>query len=129
MINPGFWTANFLDSRQDYVRYHVYLYGSFPSSTDTSTRIVNEHLSACVDFSTNEKPYLCHRVLPSQIPKADDGTIDAGIFVVPGNFNVSAAKVCVSVDYHHMYGCGSLNENTSPFINHIFYGDMSELSG
>ena len=41
--------------------------------------------------------------------------------------DASAARACVSVDYHHMYDCGSLNENASHFFNHIFYGDMGGL--
>ena len=95
--HPGFWTTNSSDIPWRYTQYHVYLYGSYPSSTGEAIRIVNQHLSACVDFSSgsDEKPYLCHKVSPSQIPQADDSVIDAGIFVVPRSLNASEARACI----------------------------------
>ncbi|HEY7572959.1 MAG TPA: hypothetical protein VH796_16490 [Nitrososphaeraceae archaeon] len=47
--------------------------------------------------SKTKKPYLCHRISPSQIPRANDSIIDAGFFVVPSSLNSSNADACVSV--------------------------------
>jgi hypothetical protein len=47
MAHPGFWTTNSSDIPWRYTQYHVFLYGSYPSSTGEAIRIVNEHLSAC----------------------------------------------------------------------------------
>lgn len=57
----------FLRYSMAYTQYHIYLYGSFRSSRNTPIRIVNEHLSACLDLGTDQKPNLCHQVSPIQI--------------------------------------------------------------
>ena len=133
MTHPGFWTAHtdipYIPYITGHTEYHIYLYGTWPSSTDEATKIVNEHLSACLDFGTDQKPYLCHRVSPSQIPQANDSVLDAGIFVVPRSLNSSDARACVSLDYHNMYDCGSgiQGDNVDPSTHYLFYGSMANL--
>lgn len=130
IAHPGFWTTNSSDIPWRYTQYHVYLYGSYPSSTGEAIRIVNEHLSACVDFSSvpDQKPYLCHKVSPSRIPQADDSVIDAGIFVVPRSLNASEARACILVNYHNMGGCGSPGgDDIGLYHSYLFYGSMDDL--
>jgi hypothetical protein len=62
MVSQGFWTASDSFVPRGFQRYHLYVYGSYPSSTGEAIKIVNEHLKVCLDFSSDQKPYLCHRI-------------------------------------------------------------------
>ena len=46
MANQRYWTASDSYPGLGLQRYHIYLYGSYPSSTGEATKIVNEHLRA-----------------------------------------------------------------------------------
>jgi hypothetical protein len=126
MASQGYWTSSSSYVPFGLEKYHIYLYGSYPSSTGEATRIVNEHLKVCLDFSSDQKPYLCHRISPSQIPRANDSIIDAGFFVAPSGLNSSNADACVSVDYHNMYSCSGLKD-FSHLDHYLFYGNMGHF--
>jgi len=125
--NTAYWTASSSFVPYGFQKYHLYLYGSYPSSTNEAIKIVNEHLKVCLDFSPNEKPYICHRIPASQIPPANDSIIDAGFFVVPSSLNASNAGACVSVDYHNMYSCGGTAGSFNHEVYSLFYGNMNYL--
>ena len=113
MANHGYWTSSSSYVPFGLEKYHIYLYGSYPSSTGEATRIVNEHLSVCLDFSSDQKPYICHRISPNLIPQANDSMIDAGFFVAPSSLNMSNANICVHVGYRNLYSC-SHNSGVDP---------------
>jgi hypothetical protein len=134
VATPGYWTSSDSYPGLGLQKYHIYLYGSYPSWVGEATKIVNEHLNVCIDFNqavslnyTNPKPYLCHQVLASQIPSTNDSVIDAGFYMVPSSLNASNARACISLDYHNMYFCGGAAERFNHEIISLFYGNMQYL--
>jgi len=89
----------------------VFLDGTFPSYVDRSSNLVNQNLSACLDFSTGNgsdlNPSLCHQIKESDIPNINDSILDAGYFVVSDKLNESAAVACIQTGYNNWYWCNS----------------------
>jgi hypothetical protein len=131
MTSQGYWTASNSYPPEGLKKYHIFLDGSFPSSAFRAAKIINENLTACLDFSysytdANPKPLVCHSVKESDIPLTNDSIIDAGFFVVSDKLNNSNAEACVRVGYHNMYSCDSGGDSWNLFITNIHY-NMNKL--
>jgi hypothetical protein len=83
MALKGYWTTNDTDPGPGLKKYHVFLDGIYPSYVGRNIRLLNQNLSACLDFASNNisaekvndtesNPFLCHRIKESDIPKAND---------------------------------------------------------
>lgn len=87
-------------------QYHMFLDGTYPSSIDRSTKLVNQDLSICLEFfRDNVSPpseVICHPIKESDIPQTNDSIVDAGYFVVPATLNETSARACVGVGYRDM---------------------------
>ena len=131
IASRGYWTSNSSWPPNGLNIYHIFLVGSYPSSIDyIGYKLVNPHLTACLDFNynyTNPKPVVCHPIKESEIPLKNDSVIDAGFFVVSDKLNASAATACVNISYRNMYSCGqsSVIDPYSPSIPKLFY-DLSD---
>jgi hypothetical protein len=108
MAFQAYWTP-YDDTIKDYdqglQQYHMFLDGTYPSSIDRSTKLVNQDLSICLQFPMNHRyvtPVLCHQIKESDIPQANDSIVDAGYFVVPAALNETAATACIGVGYRDM---------------------------
>ena len=100
MAFQAYWTT-YDDSITGYDQglrqYHLFLDGTYPSSVDRSTKLVNQDLSICLEFWSNHinSKVLCHQIKESDIPLVNDSIVDAGYFVVPAALNETAAQAIV----------------------------------
>jgi hypothetical protein len=84
-------------------KYHIFLDGTYPSSTNRPTKLTNEGLSICVSPIDKWEPSVCHPI--TNIPFTPNSTVDAGYFIVPDNFvslnnvNDSVVEVYAKVKY------------------------------
>ena len=106
MAFQAYWTP-YSNSNQDrgLAQYHMFLDGTYPSSIDRSTKLVNQDLSICLQFPISHhynEPVVCHQIKESDIPQTNDSIVDAGYFVVPDKLNQTAATACVQVGYRDM---------------------------
>jgi hypothetical protein len=109
MAFQAYWTP-YSDSIKDYrtqglQQYHLFMEGTFPSSIDRSTKLVNQDLSVCLGFPINHiYPTLivCHPIKESEIPKINDSIVDAGYLVISDKLNQTAIMACTQVGYHDM---------------------------
>ncbi len=102
---------------------------TFPSSAFRAAKLINENLTACLDFSNYSKPnpLVCHPIKESDIPSTNDSIMDAGFFVVSSKLNASDAEACVAIGYRHMYSCwGGRIESKDPYDIKLYY-DMDRL--
>ena len=96
MAFQAYWTT-YDDSITGYDQglrqYHLFLDGTYPSSVDRSTKLVNQDLSICLEFWSNHinSKVLCHQIKESDIPLVNDSIVDAGYFVSPAALNETAA--------------------------------------
>lgn len=112
MGSQGYWTPYDTHIPQGMTAYHIFLDGTYPSYVDRSYKLVNENLTACLDFGSDVypnpcKPLVCHPLKESDIPLTNDSIMDVGYFVGSNKLNESAAGVCVRVGYHNWYSCNS----------------------
>lgn len=76
-------------------KYHIFLDGVYPSSTDRIYKLVNEGLRICVSPRNDFEPSVCHPII--KIPSAPNSIVDAGYFIVPNGF-VNDGLVSVNVE-------------------------------
>ena len=100
----------------------MFLDGLYPSSINRHTRLLNQNLSACIDFSNNSSVTLCHQINESDIPNINDSILDAGFFVVSDKLNETAAEACISIGYHN-WGvfCNGETIDTNSFYSNAKY--------
>ena len=96
MAFQAYWTP-YDDSIKGYhqglQQYHLFLEGTYPSSINRSTKLVNQDLSICLKFPIDHiytTPVICHPIKESDIPKTNASIIDAGYFVVSDKLNETA---------------------------------------
>jgi hypothetical protein len=127
MALKGYWTNN-SHAGPGMRAYHVFLDGIYPSSVGRHIRLLNQNLSACLDFrvppntdyagNTNDpNPFLCHHIKESDIPKTNDSILDVGYFVVSDKLNEMAAEACINGD-HNWYLCNSQTIDANSFYNY-----------
>jgi hypothetical protein len=51
MANKGYWTASNTPASPGMKKYHLFLDGVDPSSTDRITKLGNDGLTLCLDYS------------------------------------------------------------------------------
>jgi hypothetical protein len=102
-----------LISSEGLKKYHLFLDETLPSSAFWGAKLVNENLTAYLDFNPDydhPKPLVCHPIKESDIPSTPNSTIDAGYFAVPSNLNESHGYVHVKNKYQGIgVGAGGLN--------------------
>jgi hypothetical protein len=106
----GYWTPDDSFPGKGVKKYHIFLDGTYPSYIDRSTRLVNQNITACLDFNPNydrPNPYVCHHIKESDIPPTKDSILDVGYFVVSDKLNETAAEACAQLGYHNWYSCNS----------------------
>ena len=83
----------------------MFLEGTYPSSINRSTKLVNQDLQPVLKFPIDHiytTPVICHPIKESDIPKTNASIIDAGYFVVSDKLNQTVATACISVGYRDM---------------------------
>jgi hypothetical protein len=76
----GYWTKNsdvgsHSHSPAGMRAYHLFLDETYPSSLNRQTRLLNQNLTACLDFNVNYTkpvPAVCHPIMESEIPLKND---------------------------------------------------------
>jgi len=128
MASQGYWTPSDSSPPEGLKKYHIFLGETFPSSAFRVAKLVNENLTACLDFSHNSgKPLVCHPIKESDIPLTNYSIMDAGYFVVSNKLNDSDAVACVAIGYRHMDSCWSGRiESKNPYEIKLYY-DMDRL--
>jgi hypothetical protein len=127
MAIKGYWTPYSSDVPLGMTAYHIFLDGTYPSYVGKSTKLVNQNLTACLEFNPNEtkpNPLVCHPIKESDIPSANETIMDVGYFVVSNKLNASAAESCVRVGYHNWYSCDTRTINEELYyhsFNRLFY--------
>ena len=104
----GYWTASDSGTSGRMETYHLFLVGTYPSSKFIGAELVNQNVTVCLDFTTNQNnsgAAVCHPIKESEIPLKNDSVVDAGFFVVPRSLNESDANICVQVGYRNLYSC------------------------
>jgi len=117
MASRGYWSASDPGTTRDLTTYHLFLVGTYPSSKFIGAELVNQNLTACLDFNpnyTSPNPVVCHHIKQGEIPLANDSVVDAGFFVVSEKLNASNANICVQVGYRNMYSCNGI-EGFDPY--------------
>jgi hypothetical protein len=77
-------------------KYHLFLDGVYPSSENRMTKLGNDGLTLCLDYSysySSTDPVVCHPI--KHIPSTPNSTIDAGYFVVPNYMNETMGYIDV----------------------------------
>lgn len=121
MAFQAYWTPydnTIKGYHQGLKQYHLFFDGTYPSSIDSSTKLVNQHLSICLEFYSNHinSKVICHPIKESEIPQINDSIVDAGYFVVSDKLNETAASACVQVGYHDLgEWCNSQRVDTNSF--------------
>jgi hypothetical protein len=131
MASQGYWTPYDSDHPRGMTAYHIFLDGTFPSYVDRSIKLVNQNLTACLEFNANEtdpRPLVCHPIKESDIPQINDTIMDVGYFVVSDKLNTSAAESCVRVGYHNWYSCDTRTINEE-FYYHSFPKLFYDMDG
>ena len=109
MANQGYWTASDSNLPKGMIAYHLFLVGTYQSSSNFSgAELVNQNIKVCLDFTSdwiNPKPVVCHPIKESEIPLKNDSVIDAGFFVASDKLNETNANICVHVGYRNLYSC------------------------
>jgi hypothetical protein len=127
MGSQGYWTQHDTRIPRGMTAYHIFLDGTFPSYVDRSIKLVNQNLTACLEFNANEtnpRPLVCHQIKERDIPQVNDTIMDVGFFVVSNKLNQSAAESCVRVGYHDWYSCDTRTINEEFYyhsFNKLFY--------
>jgi hypothetical protein len=107
MAFQAYWTP-YDDSITGYDQglrqYHIFLDGTYPSSIDRSTKLVNQDLSICLEFPINNDilhytSVVCHPIKESDIPQTNDSIVDAGYLVVSDKLNQTAARAFIHTGY------------------------------
>ena len=94
MANQGYWTSNNSNIPNGLKPYHIFLDETYPSSLDRHVRLLNQNLTACLDFNVNytkPMPLVCHPIKESDIPSTNSSILDVGFFVVSDKLNETAA--------------------------------------
>jgi hypothetical protein len=131
IASQGYWTASDSNLPKGMIAYHIFLDGTFPSYVDRSIKLVNQNLTACLEFNANEtdpRPLVCHPIKESDIPRINDTIMDVGYFVVSDKLNESAAESCVRVGYHNWYSCDTRTINEE-FYYHSFHKLFYDMGG
>ena len=114
----GYWTARDGPVPQGMKKYHIFLNGTYPSSTNRSTKLTNEGLSVCVQFTDDWEPAVCHPIKESEIPLTNNSIVDAGFFIIP--INSTNPGVYAKVKYEGIMIGEALE-------GHVHYLDMNYL--
>lgn len=78
MASQGYWTPYSSDPSRGLKKYHIFLGGTYPSYVEKATKLVNENLTVCLDFSSTDafpdtpKPLVCHPIKEREIPRTND---------------------------------------------------------
>jgi hypothetical protein len=88
IASQGYWTPHNTHIPQGTMAYHIFLVRTYQSFVDRSYRIVNQNLTACLDFDYNDtdpkpKPLVCHPIKENEIPRTNDSLLDVGYFIIP----------------------------------------------
>jgi hypothetical protein len=109
MASQGYWTSS-SDAGPGLRGYHIFLDETYPSSLNRQTMLLNQNLTACLDFNVNytsPNPAVCHHLKESEIPHIYSSILDVGYFVVSDKLNETAARGCIQIGYHNWYDCNS----------------------
>ncbi len=120
MASQGYWTASDSNIPKGLRGYHIFLDETYPSSLNRQTMLLNQNLTACLDFNvnyTNPKPLVCHLIKETDIPRTNASILDVGYFIVSDKLNETIARACIQIGYHNWYNCNGQTIDANSFYS------------
>ena len=128
MASQGYWTSNDSNIPKGMSPYHIFLDETYPSSLNRQTMLLNQNLTACLDFNVNytkPNPLVCHHIKESEIPRINSSILDVGYFVVSDKLNATNARACIQTGYQNWYNCdGQMIDANSYYTNTKILADL-----